>query len=185
MARLLQAGRLVAPVCLALTGCLPAIPTGAGSDTGSLFDVGLADLGMDFDTGSTVTPPDGSDDTDPGSGSGQPDLPTPTLAEVSSTVLVPLCGDCHVSQTLGNLWLEPNAALRDRLLASALQAAPMPLVTPGDLQASYLWRKVEGSHLTAGGLGEAMPLGRAALTESQMDLLRRWIAGGAPPAPDR
>ena len=185
MARLLQAGRLVAPVCLALTGCLPAIPTGAGSDTGSLFDVGLADLGMDFDTGSTVTPPDGSDDTDPGSGSGQPDLPTPTLAEVSSTVLVPLCGDCHISQTLGNLWLEPNAALRDRLLASALQAAPMPLVTPGDLQASYLWRKVEGSHLTAGGLGEAMPLGRAALTESQMDLLRRWIAGGAPPAPDR
>lgn len=185
MARLLQAGRLVAPVCLALTGCLPAIPTGAGSDTGSLFDVGLADLGVGFDTGGTVTPPDGSDDTDPGSGSGQPDLPTPTLAEVSSTVLVPLCGDCHVSQTLGNLWLEPNAALRDRLLASALQAAPMPLVTPGDLQASYLWRKVEGSHLTAGGLGEAMPLGRAALTESQMDLLRRWIAGGAPPAPDR
>ena len=69
MARLLQAGRLVAPVCLALTGCLPAIPTGAGSDTGSLFDVGLADLGVDFDTGGTVTPPDGSDDTNAGSGS--------------------------------------------------------------------------------------------------------------------
>jgi hypothetical protein len=185
MARLLQAGRLVALACLALAGCLPAIPTGSGSDTGSLFDVGLADLGVDFDTGSTVTPPGGSDDTNAGSGSGHHDLPVPTMAEVSATVLVPACGDCHISQTLGNLWLEPNAALRDRLLASSLQAAPIPLVTPGDLQASYLWRKVEGSHLTAGGLGEAMPLGRAALTESQMDLLRRWIAGGAPPAPDR
>ena len=181
MARLLQAGRLVAPVCLALTGCLPAIPTGAGSDTGSLFDVGLADLGVDFDTGGTVTPPDGSDDTNAGSGSGHHELPVPTMAEVSASVLVPLCGDCHISQTLGNLWLEPNAALRNRLLASSLQAAPMPLVRPGDLQASYLWRKVEGSHLTAGGLGEAMPLGRAALTEAQTDLLRRWIESGAPP----
>ena len=50
MARLLHAGRLVALACLALTGCLPAIPTVNGSDTGSLFDVGLADLGVDFDT---------------------------------------------------------------------------------------------------------------------------------------
>jgi hypothetical protein len=57
----------------------------------------------------------------------------------------------------------------------------MPLVTPGDLEASYLWRKVDGRHLTAGGLGEAMPLGRAALTQAQTDLLRRWIEGGAPP----
>lgn len=181
MARLLHAGRLVAPVCLALAGCLPAIPTGSGSDTGSLFDVGLADLGVDFDTGGSVTPPDGSDDTDAGSGSGQPDLPTPTLVEIAQTVLVPACGDCHISQTLGSLWLEPNAALRDRLLASSLQAAPTPLVTPGDLDASYLWRKVEGSHLTAGGLGEPMPLARSPLTELQIDLLRRWIAGGAPP----
>jgi hypothetical protein len=181
MARHLQAGRLVAPVCLALAGCLPAIPTGSGSDTGSLFDVGLADLGVDFDTGTTTSPPDGSDDTDAGSGSGQPDLPTPTLSELSAGLLLPTCGDCHVGQTLGNLWLEPNAALRDRLLASSLQAAPLPLVTPGDLEASYLWRKVEGSHLTVGGLGEAMPLGRAALTQAQTDLLRRWIEGGAPP----
>ena len=181
MARHLQAGRLVAPVCLALAGCLPAIPTGSGSDTGSLFDVGLADLGVDFDTGTTTSPPDGSDDTDAGSGSGQPDLPTPTLSELSAGLLLPACGDCHVGQTLGNLWLEPNAALRDRLLASSLQAAPLPLVTPGDLEASYLWRKVEGSHLTVGGLGEPMPLGRAALTQAQTDLLRRWIEGGAPP----
>ena len=126
MARLLHAGRLVAPVCLALAGCLPAIPTGSGSDTGSLFDVGLADLGVDFDTGGSVTPPDGSDDTDAGSGSGQPDLPTPTLVEIAQTVLVPACGDCHISQTLGSLWLEPNAALRDRLLAGSLQASMPP-----------------------------------------------------------
>lgn len=181
MARLLHAGCLAALPLLALAGCFPSIPTGNGADTGSLFDVGLADLGVDFDTGSTVTPPDGSDDTHAGSGSGQPELPTPTLNEIASTVLVPACGDCHISQTLGDLWLEPNAALRDRLLASSLQAAPMPLVTPGDPQASYLWRKVEGSHLEAGGLGEPMPLARSPLTELQTDLLRRWIAGGAPP----
>jgi hypothetical protein len=181
MARLLHAGRLVALSLPALAGCLPAIPTVNGSDTGSLFDVGLADLGVDFDTGTTTSPPDGSDDTDAGSGSGQPDLPTPTLSELSAGLLLPACGDCHVGQTLGNLWLEPNAALRDRLLASSLQASPLPLVTPGDLEASYLWRKVEGSHLTVGGLGEPMPLGRAALTQAQTDLLRRWIEGGAPP----
>jgi len=175
-------GLLYSLVCVGLAGCFTSIPSSEGADTGSLFDVGLADLGVGFDTGSTITPPDGSGSGDSGgSGSGDIDLPVPSLAEVSAAVLVPACGDCHISQTLSDLWLEPNAALRDRLLGVSIQAAPMPLVTPGNPEASYLWRKVQGTQLPAGGLGEPMPLGRAALTEPQSDLLRRWIEGGAPP----
>lgn len=182
--RLSMTGGLAALAICALTGCFSGLPSADRDDAGSLFDVGLADIGVDFDTGSATTAPDGSgDETGSGSGdgSGGPVLPTPTLAEVADAVLTPACGDCHIAQTLSNLWLESNAALRDRLLAGSLQAAPMPLVTPGDVEASYLWRKVFGSHLAAGGLGEAMPLGRPALTVEQTDLLRRWIEGGAPP----
>ena len=175
-------GLLFSLVCVGLAGCFPSIPSGESADAGSLFDVGLADLGVGFDTGSTITPPDGSGSGDSGgSGSGGIDLPVPSLAEVAAAVLVPACGDCHISQTLSDLWLEPNAALRDRLLGASIQAAPMALVTPGDPETSYLWRKVQGTHLPAGGLGEPMPLSRAALTEPQSDLLRRWIEGGAPP----
>lgn len=177
-------GSLTALALCGLAGCFSGIPSGEGSDAGSLFDVGLADVAADFDTGNTLTPPDGSGDaagSGSGDGSGAPLLPTPTLTEVADAVLTPACGDCHIAQTLSNLWLEPNAALRDRLLASSLQASPMPLITPGDLEASYLWRKVAGTHLPVGGLGEPMPLGRAPLTAEQTDLLRRWIAGGAPP----
>lgn len=179
-----SAGSLTALALCGLAGCFSELPSGGGSDAGSLFDVGLADVSVDFDTGSTVTPPDGSDDatgSGSGEGSGGAVLATPTLTEVADALFTPACGDCHIAQTLSNLWLAPNAALRDRLLASSLQAAPMPLITPGDLEASYLWRKVAGTHRSGGGLGEVMPLGRASLTVEQTELLRRWISAGAPP----
>lgn len=169
-------------LCLALAGCFQPLPNVPQSDAGSLFDTGLDDLGVDFDTGG---PPDAvTDDTTPigeGSGSGAPALPTPSLAEVSRDLFETACADCHISQTLSDLWLASNAGLRDRLLGPSLQAPALPRIAPGDPDGSYLWRKVEGSHLEAGGLGEAMPLGASRLSAAQTDLLRRWIEGGAPP----
>lgn len=165
---------------VALAACFQPLPSIPESDGGSLFDTGLDDLGVDFDAGQ---PPDAreSDAAGDGSGSGLPEPPTPTLREVSAAVFEPACGDCHIEQTLSDLWLASNAGLRDRLLRASLQSPSLPLVAPGNADGSYLWRKVEGSHLNAGGLGEPMPLGAAQLGETQTEILRRWIAGGAPP----
>ncbi len=56
----------------------------------------------------------------------------------------------------------------------------LSLVAPGDPDASYLWRKLEGSHQEAGGSGSAMPLG-GELGEVELETVWRWIerAGAA------
>jgi hypothetical protein len=68
------------------------------------------------------------------------------------------------------------------------QQIAMPMVTPGSLERSYLWHKINGTMATlaecrAAGAdcGTRMPMvGGTALTEAQVDLFRRWILAGAP-----
>jgi hypothetical protein len=60
-------------------------------------------------------------------------------------------------------------------------------VEPGDPTRSYLWHKIEGTHLSVGGNGVAMPKppvgGGAAtvLTDDQKSTIEAWITGGANP----
>jgi hypothetical protein len=56
-----------------------------------------------------------------------------------------------------------------------------PQVTPGSVEASYLWHKVNGTHRSpeVGGTGSRMPLSGAPLSEAQLATLRAWIEGGA------
>lgn len=63
---------------------------------------------------------------------------------------------------------------------TSVEAPPMKLVTPGDLAQSYLWHKVNNSHLGApvNGCGVRMPLG-AALNSSELQQISDWITGGA------
>lgn len=62
----------------------------------------------------------------------------------------------------------------------------MPLVTPGNLQNSYLWHKINGTMSTLpqcsmNNCGTRMPMvGGAALSDAQIDTIRRWILAGAP-----
>ena len=53
------------------------------------------------------------------------------------------------------------------------------LVVPGDLDNSYLWLKLEGTHDLVGGEGSKMPLGNS-LTDEELALIEAWIADGAP-----
>jgi len=57
--------------------------------------------------------------------------------------------------------------------------ADMNLVEPGDLDNSYLWHKIEGTHLDVGGDGSAMPLGPA-LSDDDHSAIQAWIEDGAP-----
>jgi hypothetical protein len=50
------------------------------------------------------------------------------------------------------------------------------LIVPGDHQASYLWHKINGSYLEAGGNGSNMPLG-APLTPGDISLIADYIDG--------
>ena len=50
------------------------------------------------------------------------------------------------------------------------------LVTPGDVNASYLIHKVEGR---PGIAGRQMPIGALPLTTEEIEAISRWIAAGA------
>jgi len=89
------------------------------------------------------------------------------------------CGGCHLAQNhKGRLNL---VDAYDKIVNVASDDVPtMPLITPGDLSSSYLWRKLEGSHLIAGGDGEQMPGAFREFTDPERDTIEHWILDSAP-----
>ena len=54
----------------------------------------------------------------------------------------------------------------------------MALVTPGSERNSYLLYKIGGTQAAVHGRGSRMPLG-GQLSETDIDILRAWVAEGA------
>ena len=59
--------------------------------------------------------------------------------------------------------------------------AKLKKVAPGDVDGSYLWHKLAGTHVDVGGSGDQMPKGAAPLSGDQIDLVAQWIGEGALP----
>ena len=108
----------------------------------------------------------------------------PLGAEVSfSGQVLPLlnshCVMCHLpGAAQAGLSLYPDA--RAALLGRPSTQSAMLLVKPGDAEASYLFRKLAGTHLDAGGTGAVMPFQREPLSPGDLAVFRDWIAAGAP-----
>ena len=110
--------------------------------------------------------------------------PLPTGAISHATHIQPIwdarCGGaCHLGNaSLGDLSVvDGYAAMVD---VDSMDVPGMLLVAPGDLDESYLWHKLEGTHIEAGGAGLEMPKGQA-LSDSKRSLVEAWILGGALP----
>jgi mono/diheme cytochrome c family protein len=89
-------------------------------------------------------------------------------------ILARHCVACHGAE-------RPRAGLRLDTAAAALRGGDSgPAVVPGDPDSSELLLAVLGE-----GAGERMPLKRPPLSDTEIGILRRWIAAGAPaPADD-
>jgi hypothetical protein len=109
-------------------------------------------------------------------------LPQARLAADVQPIFSASCTDaCHAGLFAAEeLDLSSPAASHAGLARARAREAPLLRVLPGRPSASYLWRKIEGSHLAAGGSGDAMPQGREALPEGDRDRIRAWILEGAP-----
>jgi len=115
------------------------------------------------------TPPDGG-------GGGEP--PTvATLEEIQDTIFTPICSVCHTGA------LAPQGLRLDSLEnsfaflvnVSSEQRSELLRVDPGNADNSYLVNKIEGIDIVQA----QMPLGQAALSATQITLVRDWIDAGA------
>lgn len=79
----------------------------------------------------------------------------------------------------GELSLEYEVAWDNLVDAPAVQA-DMVRVSPGSLEDSYLWHKLQNTHFEVGGSGERMPPGPVGLDEDSLAKIEAWILAGAP-----
>jgi hypothetical protein len=186
---------VVALLVASLSGCLQQI-----AELRDRYEQDTAD-GLDLDIISTPDTPGAADATD---SADFPDVPqelAPTDGSSDAADVVPRdvppaipdtatvyallaseCSPCHTDRAEGGLSLTDDGTLASRLLASSFQLPAMQRVQPGEPDNSYLFLKVTGRHLDAGGLGEPMPLGTP-LSAEQTELLRRWVESGSTDEP--
>lgn len=99
-------------------------------------------------------------------------------ADVWEPILVTQCG-CHQVGASGGLLMGMDAASAYASMVNVPSSNGMPYVTPGDPDNSYLFHKVDGTQVEAGGGGSTMPLGAPMLGQPDIDAIAAWIADGA------
>ena len=153
--------RLIPVLFFLLQGC--AEPSEVSGDT----DLGRTDTDVVTDT-----------DTDTVTDTGLP-LGSESHAADIQPIWNRKCGGCHLDGSRsGSLNLDDGFASMVDIPSDDVPS--MPLVTPGDPEASYLWHKLEDTHRDIGGKGIAMPKNDT-LSAGQLDRIYAWIADGAAP----
>lgn len=92
---------------------------------------------------------------------------------------------CHARAPFqGGLDLSEAGAYDALVNVDATTPGAGKLVVPGDVEASFLWRKLTNTLAEDGSEGAPMPLGEAIqwsqLPDQQINAVRAWIEAGAP-----
>lgn len=88
---------------------------------------------------------------------------------------------CHTMGGSAQTYILLDNGAYDNIVSKPSVTYPtLTLVTPGDRDASYLWHKISGTQVEAGGGGSKMPLGQA-LSADDMEKIGAWIDQGAMP----
>jgi len=119
-----------------------------------------------------------------GCGTQVPEVPNEEAVSYSlhlETLVTARCLSCHDSEEAkGKLVLDPGVGYERLVGPRSIQDPEMALVEPGEPEKSYLWLKLQ--HVSENGKGMPRTLtGSKKLRESELDLYRRWIEGGALP----
>ncbi|GAB4372679.1 MAG: hypothetical protein Kow0042_16110 [Calditrichia bacterium] len=103
-----------------------------------------------------------------------------TLGSIQANIFNRSCAvsNCHVgnSAPLG-LDLSEGKSYANLVNVPSSEAPGLMRVKPSDPDNSYLVHKIEGGPNIS---GDRMPLGRSPLSQEQIQLIRQWIADGAP-----
>ena len=117
-----------------------------------------------------------------GTGMLPPPPPANSLSNDVQPILTANCTDsaCHGAPTpqLG-MNLSVDLTFSNTVGVPAVEVSTLNRVEPGDPDNSYLIHKLEGTAGAVGGVDTQMPLGRNPLDQSDIDIIRAWIADGA------
>lgn len=105
--------------------------------------------------------------------------PTATFTRVQNEVFTPSCAVAGCHDAIGqqqNLMLTEGAAYAMIVGRRSTEVATLDRVSPGNPDASYLYRKITGASIS----GERMPFGQPPLSDEKIRLVRDWIRRGAP-----
>ncbi len=110
-------------------------------------------------------------------GGGPPPGPGSEFDQIQDSIFTPLCTVCHVGAAAAlGLRLDETVSYAMLVGVPSVEVPTLLRVAPGDPDASYLVQKIEGR----AAVGERMPLGGPPLPQASIDLVRQWIAQGAP-----
>ncbi len=97
--------------------------------------------------------------------------------QIQDTIFTPICTTCHIGAGAPQgLRLDAANSFAMLVNVSSSEVQSLLRVNPGNPNASYLVQKLEGTAAS----GSRMPLGGPFLSQTQVDLVRAWIAAGAP-----
>ena len=102
-----------------------------------------------------------------------------TLSSIQTNIFTPTCGTgpCHDSDSPArSLDLSSGASFASLVNVASMDNPDLLLVNPTNPDSSYLIWKLEGN---PGISGEQMPRSGAALSTTQIDVIRMWITDGA------
>jgi hypothetical protein len=93
-------------------------------------------------------------------------------------------GGCHAgtspAQGMNLSQGQAHASIVNVMANETSSTTMLMRVRPNFPDSSYLVHKLQGTQDQVGGSGGQMPLGAAALSQSQIDVIRQWITDGAP-----
>ena len=121
---------------------------------------------------------------------GRPISDTPVanndFQEIQDTIFTPICSQCHIGGGAPQgLRLDAGNSYAMLVNVASAEVPGLLRVNPGNPDASYIVQKIEG----IAAVGVRMPAnGPPYLPQDRIDLVRRWIAAGAPMSsapPDR
>lgn len=93
------------------------------------------------------------------------------------------CVMCHMTGAEnGGLNLEAKVAVSNLVNQPSTETSDLKRVMAGSPNQSYLMRKLDGTHIDAGGQGDRMPLNNAPLNEDEMARITAWICALPKPA---
>ncbi len=148
---------------LALFGCAE------GPGIASLDDLSIGMPGA----GMAGVPADGPATGAPGAGAGFEATVMPLINEACN---------CHQSEPIlmAPFSLKVGEAYQNLVNKPSAQQPAMMLVSPGSLNDSYLWHKLNNTQLEVMGMGVQMP-STIPLDATQLGVIATWITQGAQP----